>query len=431
MVEKSLLLLFLSDFLRISNRFFLHLPLKMNVEEFIRKNRTADVRELMLHASRYADVDVRQAVVQIAAWQRARTKLPLWAATDGIVFPEQLPMEQCSSEATGRYKRELLLPDVHGGMDGEVCRMTDLTGGFGVDATMICREADHVKLTFVERNPALCGLARHNLPLLGVRQAEVVCGEAEQVLPTLPRQYLIYIDPARRDQHGGKTVAIADCTPDVAQLNDLLLEKAERVAIKLSPMLDITLALQQLHGVEAVHVVSVEGECKELLLLMRDGFEGEVQLCCVNLKNDGAVAERFAFSYQEESASPCPLAQAPAAYLYEPNASLMKAGAFRCVAHRFGLEKLHPSSHLYTSDRLVPDFPGRKFAVKAWANFNKKELKSLLAGLKQANISVRNSPLSVAELRKRLKLNDGGTDYLFATTLTDERHVLIRCEKTR
>ena len=441
-----------------------------STSSFIRAHRQSDVRELMLQASRYPEVDMRQACVQISAWQTARTKLPLWAETDGILFPEHLSMEQCSSQATAEYKGQTypLAPSCEGReyipamrIESQSNRVTtprstreglgespegkgmgplftDLTGGFGVDATMLALAQPQVHLTFVERNPELCTLACHNLPLLGVKDAEVVCGEAEEVLPTLPHQHLIYLDPARRDSHGGKTVAIEDCTPNLLQLNDQLLEKADCVMAKLSPMLDIRLALRQLRGVTDVHVVSLQGECKEILLVMRplsqsaspsdrhsETHADRLHIHCVNLPSSF-----FSFTYEEEQAAHCPYASQVQHYLYEPNASVMKAAPFKVLAQRFGLQKLHPASHLYTADSVCPDFPGRQFEVVGLTAFNKKELRVFLSGLTQANLTVRNFPLSVADLRRRLRLGEGGTDYLFATTLADNRHVLIRCRKT-
>ena len=391
--------------------------------QFVREHRTDDVHALMLAARRWPDVDVRQACVQIAAWQRARTKLPSWAAQEEIVFPEQLSMEQCSSELTARYKAEVA---------PRHRSMADLTGGFGVDATMLAQEGS---LTFVERSDELCRLARHNLPLMGVKQIEVVCGEAETVLPTLPRQDLIFIDPARRDSHGGRTVALADFSPVLEQMQHLLFERADHVMAKLSPMLDIADTLRRLHHVREVHVVSVDGECKEIVVVasptnLSPGDEQPpCEMVCVNL-SDKHPRQTFRFTREEEQQAVCTFTTTVGRYLYEPNASLLKAGALRCPAQRFGLQKLHPNSHLYTSDTLVTDFPGRTFEVVAQSDFNKKNTARLLAGISQANLTVRNFPLAVADLRRRLKISEGGSDFIFATTLADEKHVLICCRKS-
>lgn len=386
----------------------------MDLSSFIREHREEDVRELALRARLYGDVDVAAALVQIDGWQRARRKLPMWAEREGIVYPVHLSMEQCSSERTARYKASIV--------EGGEC-MTDLTAGFGVDAAMMGRRYGH--LTFVERNEELCSIARNNLPLLGVERFEVVCDRAEDVLERLPHQNLIYIDPARRDVHGGRVVSIADCTPDVHLLQERLRERADEVMVKLSPMLDLRGMERELTGVREVHVVSVDNECKEVLVRM-SVCEGEGRIVCVNLR-EGKGDTVFSFTRSEEAAAVCGYTDEVEGYVYEPDASIMKAGCFRCVGQRFGLRKLHPNSHLYTSGEQVVDFPGRSFRVLSVLPLNLRKGRGI--GVEHANVAVRNFPMSVAELRKRLKLREGGDKYVFATTLADGRRVLLVCEK--
>lgn len=400
--------------------------------DFIKSHRTDDVRQLILQAHRYPGIDVPASVVQISAWQTARRKLPSWAATDGIIYPQHLSMEQCSSEATALYKAQLV-----GDGGGSFC---DLTAGFCVDAAMIGRRFKHV--TVVERQEELCRIASNNLPLLGVESPNVVCGDATEVLRTLPHHDLLFLDPARRNQNGGKTVAISDCTPDVSAIAEELLRRADRVLVKLSPMIDITMLLRTLPCITAIHVVGVDGECKEVIADMAstcttegdDTYSrvlasgGGVRVVCANIHCDNTVTT-FVTGIEAESAAQCIIAEAPLAYLYEPNATIMKAGCFRSLSAAFDVQKLHPSSHLFTSDTLVADFPGRIFSVEGVGSFNKKELKAFLSGMERANITVRNFPMSVPDLRKRLKLKEGGTDYIFATTLSDGRKVLIKALK--
>lgn len=241
----------------------------------------------------------------------------------------------------------------------------------------------------------------------------------------------IFIDPARRDGHGGKTIAISECEPDVSALENLLLEKASHVLVKLSPMLDLTLALHDLKHVQAAHVVSVNNECKELLLVLERGKElvpEEIPIHCINLTASQKV-QKLLFTRQQEKEHTCPYTPTLKTYLYEPNASILKAGAFRSVSSIYNVEKLHPNSHLYTSDEYIQDFPGRKFRITDSSSLNKKELKKLIGTEKKANLIVRNFPASVAELRKRLKLAEGGDIYLFATTLADEKKLLIACKQ--
>ena len=377
-----------------------------------------DVNELALHASNYPDVDMQQALVQIRGWQIAEKKLPLWAQTEGVLYPDHLPLEQCSSQLTAEYKASLVMQMSHRSS------MTDLTGGFGVDAVMMGRQYQH--LTYVEQREDLCQLAQHNFPLLGITDFEVIHAPCEEVLERLPHQNLLMIDPARRDACGRKTVAISDCTPDVSLLNELLLAKADVVMIKLSPMLDISTALRQMEGVSQVHVVSAQGECKEILLLLQQGEVSAPQMVCVDITRDGI--QRFSFTRESEQAAQCPYTHEVGDYIYEPNASLMKACPFKALAQHFHFQKLHPNSHLYTSTKLIPDFPGRCFQVEDVLPINKQTTKQI-SQLRQANISVRNFPATVADLRKRLHLADGGDTYLFATTLADNRKVVIISSK--
>ena len=392
------------------------------LREFVKAHREEDVRRLALQGDRWPAVDIRAAAVQIQGWQTARTKLPLWAATEGIVFPEHLAMEQCSSQRTAEYKGNIAaaLPRCE--------RLTDLTGGFGVDATMMARRTG-AQLTLAEPQEGLCRVVANNLPLLGVEGARVVCGRAEELLASLPRQDLIYLDPSRRDDHGGRVAAIDSCRPDVGALLPRLLERAEHVMVKLSPMLDLTQALRTLPA-RQVHVVSVEGECKEMVVLM-GGATGEMKeeeepvVHCVNI---GRRTTDFAFTRSEERGAACPLADGPGTLLLEPDASVMKAAPFRTVAARFALRKLHPNSHLYTAETLVTaDFPGRVFRVVATCAPTRRAVQALLGQKPAAHLSVRNFPLPTDTLRHRLGLREGGDRYLFATTLRDGSHRIIVC----
>lgn len=382
--------------------------------QFIREHRTDNVRDLALRASRYPGIDVQAAAEQIAGWQVARKKLPGWAQTEGIVYPKHLSMEQCSSEITARYKASLVRGDT----------FTDLTGGFGVD--FVCMARNFREADYVERQEALCEQAVHNFPLLGLEDVRVHCADAVDYLKAMEPVDCLFLDPARRDSHGGKTVKIADCEPDVSALEPLLLEKGKRVMVKLSPMLDIFSALRELKHVCEVHVVAVNNECKELLIMLEKGTEAcsDPVVCCEQAV-DNFLSEPFRFTYPEEKKADCPLAVSVEEYLYEPGASLMKAGPFRLLAERYGLRKLHPDSHLYTSGRLV-DFPGRRFRVTGVSGFGKKELKAFLHGVDKANLTVRNFPAAVADLRKRLKLREGGDVYLFATTLGNNEKVIVK-----
>jgi hypothetical protein len=387
--------------------------------DYIRANADADVRQLALQGKQEG-VDLLFALQQIAGRQTARTKLPSWAAIDGIVYPPHLSMEQCSSEPTARYKAMLA---------GGGSRLVDLTGGFGVDSSYMARGFQ--KAVYVERQHHLCEAARHNFQLLGLENAEVVCGDGIEYLKNLPFPFnaqsplTIYLDPARRDENGKKTYAISDCTPDVVALRDLLLEKAGRVMIKLSPMLDWHKAVDDLGEVVEVHIVSVDNECKELLLVLAKNPAAPLRVVCANIRHD-TETELFEFFPSNDNLSiPLFPTLRERDFLYEPNASIMKAGCFAEVADRFGVQPTGSNSHLFLSPQFTPNFPGRKFQIEKVTSMNKKELKHVIGGLTKANITVRNFPLSVAELRKRLKLADGGDTYIFATTLGEKDHVLL------
>lgn len=351
----------------------------------------------------------------------ARTKLPRWAATDGIVYPPHLSMEQCSSEQTALYKADLAARWMES-QNRKNPEFADLTGGFGVDFSYIAARLG-VKSMYVERQAHLCEVARENFELLGLKNATVENADGVETLHSLDNLRLLFIDPARRDDAGNKVVSLKDCTPDVIQLQEEMLQKADFVIIKLSPMLDWHRAVSELSHVREVHIVSVGNECKELLLVLSSRVQVPLRVFCVN---DG---QRMEYDATELPTVAIADAETLGDWLYEPNASLMKAGCFGTVSVRYGVEMLAKNSHLFVSRQTVDDFPGRAFRILSVCSLNKKDLKRHLAGITQANIATRNFPLSVAELRKRLKLRDGGDTYIFATTLADERHVLIIAEK--
>ena len=440
----------------------------MTTSEFVKQFRQADPRKLALQASRYPDVDMPYALNQIQGWQTALRKLPSWAACDEVVYPPHLNMEQCSSEATARYKQQVARRWAERIPNASRTSMTDLTGGFGVDFSFTSRCFDCA--TYVERNASLCEVVGANLPRLGISNAQVKCAEAEAVLKQTEPQTMIFLDPARRDEHGAKTVLIADCTPDVCQLLPRLMEKSQFVMLKLSPMLDWHKAIVDLDGkVREVHIVSADGECKELLLVLAPDGKPEVQVFCVDIQSrpdsEGQYPRsEFVYSIatnaQEEvmennskldnstSAQPTnstfniqhstlpPATNSTfniqhSTFLFEPNASVMKAGCFDEIARAYGICAISRNSHLFLSDHEIDGFPGRTFVIDAVTTMNKWQLRQTLSGMKQANIAVRNFPLSVAELRKRLKLNDGGDTYIFATTTSDGDHILMLTHKTK
>lgn len=427
--------------------------------EFVAMHRNEDVRELALKAKRVEGLDLPLALDQIAGWQIASKKLPQWASCEGIVYPPHISMEQCSSQFTAQYKSEiaqtLLAPAAtvrarvsdsaesvmqtaksafqlsdSPESDTLVARssMVDLTGGFGVDFSYLARGFSQA--TYVERQRHLCDLAEHNMAALGLDQARIVCGDGVEYLRQMGPVDFIYLDPARRDEHGSRTYAIEDCTPNVFELRDLLLAKSQYTLVKLSPMLDWRKAVADFDGaVREVHIVATGNECKELLLVLGRQVHEEPSAPRVFCVNDNQRIDYDSASYTQGlriGGKPLPEAKN---YLYEPNASIMKAGCFDLVEERFGVTQVGPSSHLFVSATPVADFPGRGFAIEAIGGMNKKDIKRLLNGTKQANIAVRNFPLTAPQLRKKLKLADGGPVYLFGTTMQGCDHVLLRTSK--
>lgn len=405
----------------------------MTTSEFIQQYRNDDVRQLAFLASKYPEVDAVFALDQIRGWQIAQTKLPRWAMVDGLQYPPHISMEQCSSEPTADYKaavaRRLASESLR---TNEKALFVDITGGFGVDFSYIASALD-IKAIYVERNEVLCNLARHNFPLLGLDKAEVVCGDGEEYAKKLEKTTMVYIDPARRDEHGARTYGIEDCTPNILELLPMLMQKTDYVVVKLSPMLDWHSAVAAVDGcldgsscVTEVHIVSLANECKELLMVVAHGKQ-KLKVVCVNGN------QQFAYC-PDDDVAPVSYSDSEAdtivgSYLFEPNASIMKAGCFQALAAKYSVSGVGRNSHLFVSKTDVTEFPGRRFVVEAISTMNKKELKRTLANITKANITTRNFPLSVAELRKRLKLKDGGDVYLFATTLADDSHVILVCKK--
>ena len=431
-------------------------------QDFIRQHQDDDVRQLAFLGSKYPEVDMPFALDQIRGRKMARVKLPRWASLEGIIYPPHISMEQCSSESTALYKAELAarllgLPASSSGIEMKAeneIEFVDLTGGFGVDFSYIAARLG-VKSMYVERQAHLCEAAKENFGRLGLKNAIVKNGDGIEVLHSFhpkkkdaasdddslgitydqPRSLLktnlglklIFIDPARRDDAGNKVVSLKDCTPDVTVLQEEMLSKADYVIIKLSPMLDWHRAISELSHVREVHIISVNNECKELLLVLSARNMGEnLRIYCIN-DAQSFVCDELDMKSSLVKIAPSTLEEMQ--YLYEPNASLMKAGCFGVLSGRYDARMLSKNSHLFVSQAPIEAFPGRSFRIIAVSSFNKKELKRHLSGITKANIATRNFPLSVAELRKRLKLKDGGETYIFATTLSDESHVLVITEK--
>ena len=392
---------------------------------FVRAHRLDDVHLLALQSGKYPDEDMPWVVCQVDGWQRARDKVPRWAATEGILYPPHLSMEQCSSEEAARYKGEVvrrLLTTMQ--QDGRLTTFVDLTGGMGVDHSFMAPHFD--RSFFVEREATLCELARHNLPLLGLHYTEVWQTEALEAVERLPQAEVVFLDPARRDVHGGRTWSIADCSPNILPMLPQLLEKTKAVVVKLSPMLDWHQAVREIEeaggSVAEVHIVDVDNECKELLFVIFPETSVAHRLVCVH--GDKVVD----ITPDERQGTPALVTSEEelqqASFLYEPCPAIMKSGCFAMLTQRFNVKAIAPNSHLFVSKEPCEAFPGRAFHVLRVFTLNKKECAEALRDVSRANITTRNFPLSPDQLRKKLHLRDGGDTYIFAATFQRKQYLL-------
>lgn len=398
---------------------------EMTNEEFIKQHRNENPLSLALKKAPEG-IDLQWCLRQIEGYGIAKKKLPEWTKTDNIWFPPRLSMEQCSSETTARYKQAIA--------ERLGCKvLIDLTGGFGIDFSYMARNMENA--FYIEQQEVLCNIASHNFPLMGLQNIKIYNTACEEFWnqyvsdsTTAEKQrekILIYLDPARRNNKGEKVFSINDCTPDVTLLQDSLLENSAYIMLKLSPMLDIAQARRQLKDISEIHIASVKGECKELIFVMSTDSDRQ-HYYCVNLETDEApfTSDIPATTEQAEIALPSEITEG--AFLFEPNASIMKAGVQNAFARRYNLKKLHPMSNLFLGKEPIQNIPARQFIIERMSDFQKGNLKSFMQDIRQANLTIRNFPSTVEDLKKRLKIKDGGNIYLFATTLSDDTHVLIR-----
>lgn len=422
-----------------------------------------DVARLALHPAKDPQVDMAVALQQIAGRQKAKEKLPEWYATEGVLYPKKVSMEQCSSSQTAEYKASLVEGD----------SFADFSGGFGVDTVALARKFD--KGWYVEPQEELCDLFQHNCKVLDINNVNIVNGTMEDNLATIGPIDTIYLDPSRRDTHGRRVVSLADCTPNLPEWKSALLERCNTLMVKLSPMIDIFQTLRDLPETFAVHVVAVEGECKEVVfLLSRDNFpvndihrrdaiyrvrnsdaiyrvrnsnpETDIIADGTDLLNETTDAinrvptivavdigknaiSRVETTLETERTTPPCIATELGAYLYEPNAAVMKAGIFNALSQQFQVAKLAKNTNLFTADVLHEDFPGRIFRIEAVHEFHPRKTTKDLSHLSNASIAVRNFPLSAEELRKTLKIKNGNACYLFGCTLWDGKKIILQTQK--
>ena len=383
-------------------------------QSFIQQHLHADVTELLLHSKAFPHERMRELVQQIQARQKAKDKLPSWYANPDIVFPSLLSVEQSSSEITAKYKANLVSGN----------RFADLTGGMGVDFQHISQNSN--ESFYIERNPQLAELTAHNLGLMGVINAQFLSQDSLTWLSQTDTKFdWIYLDPARRGDANQKVVRLEDCEPNIVQVKDLLFSKTEHILLKASPLLDIDLAIRSLACVAHVHIVAVENEVKEVLFCLQQQSENEATIIATNLTK--IDFQQFIFRRSDEQTASFQTGLL-GKYLYEPNAAIMKSGAFKLIGERFGLHKIHLHSHLYTSNEKVPNFAGRSFEIDAVVKLDKKELRSYLPS-NQANIAIRNFPMTVAQIRQQTGIREGGNIYLFATTDWNDKKIVLVTHK--
>lgn len=377
-----------------------------------------DIQSFILKNQKKYDSEFLKLIAeQFISRQKAKTKLPSWFQNQEVILPLPLSVEQASSEITAEYKAALLPKKAKKGYD--------LTGGMGIDCSFFAKYSESV--IYIEQNAVLAERAKYNFKKLGIENIECKNQDSIQFLKeTFEKVDWIYADPARRDSSQNKVFLIDDCEPNTLKINDLLLEKAEQIIIKYSPLLDIKLAISQLQNVDAVHVIAVDNEVKELLFILKKSSNQNPTIHCVNLSHS-KEKQIFHFNYEEEAEINLSYTK-PKTYIYEPNGAILKAGAFKSIAKAFDLQKLASNSHLYTSDALIPRFAGRSFRCLATSKLDKKEIQRHLPNL-QANISVRNFPMKPEEIKKKLGIKDGGDKYLFATELSDKTKIILICEK--
>ena len=386
--------------------------LKTGAQEFIKNNWNTDTLSVLLKKPLFEGISQKELVEQLEAKKKCKDKLPTWFATEGIYYPRKLSIEQTSSEKAAQYKAVL----IHGKT------LLDSTGGLGVDSHFFAKKFETV--THCEINEKLSGIAAYNARILGQQNTNFIATDGLRFLQDSRTEFdWVYVDPSRRNDRKGKVFRLSDCLPNVPEQLDAIFKKAKSVLLKASPLLDISLGISELQWVKQVHVVAVQNEVKEVLFLMEKGSTTPIEFHSVNLGKE----ETSHFSFRREAEKEATVTYGPPlGYLYEPNAAILKAGGFRSVAAAFGMHKLHEHSHLYTSDEEI-DFPGRTFRILEVLPYSKKNMRALIGS--QANITVRNFPLSVAELRKKHQVKEGGDRYLFFTTDFEGRRILLVCEK--
>ncbi|OUR91999.1 SAM-dependent methyltransferase [Flavobacteriales bacterium 34_180_T64] len=386
--------------------------LDTEVQEFINSHIDDDIAQLILKGSPFEYIHINDLIEQIEAKKKCKLKLPFWYNTNGIYFPNKLNIEQTSSEMAALFKSKLI--------NGE--SIIDLTGGFGVDSFYFSNSFKSV--THCEIDLKLSNIVSHNLQKLPKKNITVLNVDGIKYLKEKPIKFdWIYVDPSRRHNTKGKVFLLKDCLPNIPKEIDTLWDNTDNIIIKTSPLLDISIGIDELDDVKTIHIVGINNEVKELLWILEKGYTDDIRIESVNLRADNLT--KFSFNLKDESIGDIEY-KLPQTYLYEPNAPTLKAGAFNSISHQLGIAKIHKHSHLYTNDDLI-DFPGRRFIIDNMIPYHKKTFKK--AGISKANITTRNFPETVQQIRNKFSIKDGGDIYLFFTTNYLNEKVVLVCSK--
>jgi len=381
------------------------------VQQFISDNLNTEIIRLILKGSPFEKISVQEIANQIIAKEKSRKKLPTWFATDNIYYPTKVSIEQTSSEIAAKNKLDLITG----------ASIIDITGGFGIDAYYFSKQFK--KVIHCEINKELSTIVKHNITLLKIKNIEIFTGDGLQFLKKTQKKFdCIFIDPSRRNNIKGKVFLLKDCLPYIPPKIDFLFSKANQILIKTSPILDITNTINDLKFVKKIQVIAINNEVKELLFLLENNYTKEIIIEAVNYQKD--EIQKLNFEYPSNTLSTY---NQPLKYLYEPNAAILKSGGFHEVSQQLNISKLHQHSHLYTSNELI-DFPGRSFIIENNIIYDKKKIKKLV-GNENANITIRNFPKSVAQIRKETKIKEGGNLFIFFTTNLENKQIVIFCKK--
>lgn len=382
-----------------------------DVQQYINDNLKKDVTKLAFQGSPFDTISTQELITQIASKQKCEKKLPTWYQTENIYFPPKINLEQTSSEVTARYKSSIITGN----------SIVDITGGFGVDCYFFAQKFNNV--THCELNTNLSTIVNNNYQQLKLDNIKTVSGDGIAFLNNSTEKFdWIYIDPSRRDSSKNKVFLLEDCLPNVPENLDLLFSKSNNILIKNSPILDISRTIDELQYVKEIHIVAISNDVKELLFILEKGFSEPITIKTVNFQKNNT--QLFDFQHLKNSQSKY---SEPLRYIYEPNSAILKSGGFHEISTQFDLKKLHQHSHLYTSNQQIK-FPGRTFLVENICGYNNKEIKKYLKENK-ANITIRNFPETVAQIRKKTKIKDGGSQYLFFTTVDNNKHIVLICSQ--